>query len=985
MSTSSITILGLSCFYHDAAAAIVRDGQLIAAAAEERFTRKKHAHDFPINAINYCLKEAGIKANDLTYIVFYEKPIWKFVRILESYISTFPWSFRAFATAIPIWIKQKLRIDKIIRKELDYQGNLLFCDHHQSHAASAFLVSPFKEAAILTVDGVGEKTTTTYGIGRDNKIEIIKEIHFPHSVGLLYSAFTGYLGFKVNEGEGKVMGLAPYGEPVYMPQLDKMIKGAPDGSFRLNMKYFQYHYSAERMHNKAFCELLGAPARIPDSELTRHYKDVAASLQKKVEEVLVTIAGKLHEETGLTNLCIAGGVGLNSVANWEIRQRTAFKNIFIQPGAGDDGAAIGAAFFVWNCLLDKPRTFVLKHAFWGPGFSDEEIRDYLDEHKIRYEKLSDEELVERAAQLIADDKVVGWFRGRMEVGPGGLGARSIMGNPANLDMKDILNRKVKHREPFRPFAPSVAAEDCQNYFEMDCDSPFMLLVANVHSQWQEKLPAITHIDGTARVQTVTKTENGLYYDVCRKVGEKTGISVVIDTSFNIAGEPIVCTPHDAFHCYATTGIDRLVLGNYLLAAKNEAENTKAEAIEKHRMEVYRKKKEAANARMRHQTTLTTGKKYLFSIITILLIFLGMEFSLRFREKIKYGSWSTERMLNKGKPEPIYQRHRYTGVSLKPNSTLFDNKRGHIRINNLGFRGKDFTLAKPPGVFRVACIGGSTTFGIGASTSEKVWPQILEDLLREKYPGREFQVINAGVSGFTSAESLVNYALRVSVLEPDLVIIYHGYNDLKPNRYKGNEGVEFQSDYSHWRAPAPPQFRQDTSLLSRIGKHSMLLLKLRQEIKTSKRARKSKNIRTSDEDKFDTVLDAGVQAFKSNIRNIAAMAKSGGARVLIGTFVSRVNFNDPWEQQKEIGRDYQIYLPYLSIKGFADGIQKHNKALGDLADEMGAGLIDLATLFPKEVEYFASEQDHIHFSDKGNRLMSELCLQAIVDKQYIDGD
>lgn len=561
-----MNILGISCFYHDSAACLLQDGKVIAAASEERFTRKKHDQEFPANAIDYCLREGGITADELDYVGFYDKPFLKFERILYTYVATFPKSFPSFVKAIPLWLKQKLWIPHLIRKHLDYQGEILFIEHHMSHAASSFLVSPFQEAAILTLDGVGEWATATHAVGRDRDIEIMKEIRFPHSLGLLYSAFTYYLGFKVNSAEYKVMGLAPYGEPKYMKEINELITVVEDGSFKTNMKYFSYDYGLT-MTNKRFHELFGAPPRKPEEKLEQRHMDIARSVQQITEEIVLRMVNQIHKETGLENLCMAGGVALNCVANGRVIRETPFKNLFIQPAAGDAGGAVGVASYIHHHILDNPRTFVWDHTFLGPGFTEKEIQDYLDEIGAPYLRLERDELLKSVAKLIDEQKVIGWFQGRMEFGPRALGNRSIIADARNPKNKDVVNLKIKFRESFRPFAPTILEDHSEEYFELDRPSPYMLLVAQVREN-NRTIPSVTHVDGSARIQTVNRNENPLYYDLIEEFYRQTNCPVIINTSFNVRGEPIVCTPQDAFACFMRTNMDYLVLANFLLD-KNE--------------------------------------------------------------------------------------------------------------------------------------------------------------------------------------------------------------------------------------------------------------------------------------------------------------------------------------------------------------------------------------------------------------------------------
>lgn len=565
-----MNVLGISCYYHDSGAALVRDGQLVAAGEEERFNRKKHDSDFPKLAIEYCLKEAGITIDEVDYIGFYEKPLVKFNRILESILATWPRSYRAWLKAVPLWLTHRLNIAGDIQKQLGCDQEILYCQHHLSHAASAFLVSPFEEAAIITADGVGEWTTTAWGVGRGTQMEMRKELRFPHSVGLLFSAITSYLGFRVNDAEWKVMGLAPYGQPKYVDQFRKIVDVRDDGSIRLNLDYFAHPYSTTATINERWTELFGQPPNRPEGELTEFHRDIAHSGQEIVEEIMVKMATHVHRETGMKNVCLAGGVGLNCVANWRILKESGFRDIFIQPAAGDSGGALGTAFYIYNTVLGNPRSFRMEHALWGPQFSDAEVRDFLRQVEATYETAAEErELIDRTARMIADGKVVGWFQGRMEFGPRALGSRSLLADARNPKMKDIINAKVKFRESFRPFAPAVLKERAHEYFDMPpgMEAPYMLLVPKVLPDKHAVIPAVTHQDGTGRVQTVTEEQNGRYYRLIKRFGEITGVPVVINTSFNVRGEPIVCTPRDAYNTFVNTGIDVLVIGNYILTEK----------------------------------------------------------------------------------------------------------------------------------------------------------------------------------------------------------------------------------------------------------------------------------------------------------------------------------------------------------------------------------------------------------------------------------
>ncbi|MCS6886234.1 MAG: carbamoyltransferase [Blastocatellia bacterium] len=563
-------VLGISCFYHDSAAALVKDGSLIAAAEEERFSRQKHTSRFPSAAVRYCLSQAGITIDDVDYICFYEKPFVKFDRILTTLIAEFPRTYAAFMKALPLWLSERLWTKTVIQKYLGTEKEILFNEHHMSHAASAYFCSPFERAAILTVDGVGEWCTTAYGIGEANRITLEGEIRFPHSLGLFYSAVTAYLGFHVNDAEWKVMGLAAYGQPRYVEQFEQLLELRGDGSYRLNMDYFAFHYSTKLPFSHRFERLFGRPQRKPSEPLDEFHNDIAASAQLMIERAMVNMASALYRRYKVDALCLAGGVALNSVANWQIARRSGFKHLFIQPAAGDAGGAIGAAFSVYHLMLGQPRKFVMEHAYWGPEYSDEDIVRFLDENGIEYKQYSRDALLEETAKLIMADKVVGWFQGRMEFGPRALGARSILANPTNPDMKRIINSKIKFREWFRPFAPSVTEEDAAKYFDIgEHTSPFMLLVPEVRPEARALIPAVTHQDGTGRVQTVSRKVNPLYYDLIRAFERISGVPVIVNTSFNVRGEPIVCTPADAYNCFIRTDMDALVIGNAIVTAKTK--------------------------------------------------------------------------------------------------------------------------------------------------------------------------------------------------------------------------------------------------------------------------------------------------------------------------------------------------------------------------------------------------------------------------------
>jgi len=589
-------ILGISAYYHDSAAALMVDGEVVAAAQEERFTRKKHDHEFPHHAIEYCLSTGGLQPEDLDYVGFYDKPLLKFERLLETYLAFAPAGYRSFYKAMPLWMRQKLHLPRLIRKGLHkrYKRRVFFPEHHESHAASAFFPSPFEEAAILTLDGVGEWATASFGVGRGNRIQLTHEMHFPHSLGLLYSAFTYFTGFRVNSGEYKLMGLAPYGEPKYVDLiLDKLIDLKQDGSFRMDMSYFNYCQGLT-MTSAKMDQLFGRPPRRPESPLTEHEMDIAASIQKVTEEIVLRIGRHLHEITGMDNLCLAGGVALNCVANGRLLREGPFQDIWIQPAAGDAGGALGVCELIWHQMLDQPRKVgkidSQRGSLLGPKFGAQEIQGYLESVGATYERVPDEaQLVSRVAELLATENVVGWMQGHMEFGPRALGCRSILGDARSSKMQQVMNLKIKFRESFRPFAPSVLREKIHEYFETreHEDSPYMLLVADVradkrtHAQangaqgldklkiCRSEVPAITHVDYSARIQSVDEHRHARYYKLLRAFEERTGCPVLINTSFNVRGEPIVCTPEHAYRCFMATNMDVLVVEEFLLLKKNQ--------------------------------------------------------------------------------------------------------------------------------------------------------------------------------------------------------------------------------------------------------------------------------------------------------------------------------------------------------------------------------------------------------------------------------
>jgi len=589
-----MNILGISCFYHDSAACLLKDGEIAGAAQEERFTRKKHDFSFPVNSINWCLERAGISTKELDYVVFYDKPFIKFERILETSLAYAPSGIRQFIQAMPLWLKQKLWIKELIGRELGFRGKILFTEHHESHAASAFFPSPFKEAAVLTMDGVGEWETASFGVGRGNDLDLQYYLRFPHSLGLLYSAFTYYAGFKVNSGEYKLMGLAPYGEPKYADLiLRELIDLKEDGSFKMNMRYFGY-CNGLKMTNARFEKLFGAPPRRPETKITQKDMDIASSVQKVTEEIMLRMSRHVHTVTGMDRLCLAGGVALNCVGNGRILREGPFKEIWVQPASGDAGGALGAAMLAWHKYLGNPRTADeatdrQKASLLGPSYSDSSIEDFLKKERAPYKKLSYSDIPGIVSDLIMEGNVIGWFQGQLEFGPRALGSRSIIGDARNPDMQSRMNLKIKFRESFRPFAPAVLKEKASEWFELKAESPYMLLVAQVKQDKRidsckfpvsvsgfDKLkversliPSVTHVDYSARIQTISRSDNPLFYGMINEFYKKTGCPVIINTSFNVRGEPLVCTPLDAYKCFMRTQMDYLVIGCFLLSKKDQ--------------------------------------------------------------------------------------------------------------------------------------------------------------------------------------------------------------------------------------------------------------------------------------------------------------------------------------------------------------------------------------------------------------------------------
>ncbi len=953
-------ILGLSFAYHDSAAALVVDGELVAAASEERFTRKKHTSAFPARAIQYCLHEAGITPKDLTHVVFYEKPFVKFDRILTTYTSTWPRSWGAFRKALPVWMRDKLWVKQEIADHLQTDAEILFCEHHLSHAASTFLASPFEKAAILTLDGVGEWETSACGIGEGNSIRLDRHIDYPHSLGLFYSALTAYLGFRVNDAEWKVMGLAPYGEPRYVEQFRELIDIAPDGSFALDMRYYAHHISESSMLTELFETHFGQKRRDPNSELAQFHKDIARSGQAIVEEAMTKIALDLHQRYGVDYICIGGGVGLNSVGNFRIIEKTPFKDIFIQPAAGDDGAAIGAALYVANCVLGLPRKFQMKHAYFGPGFDDLEVESTLRRLGCQYQKYDDAGLVARAADLLMEGQVIGWCQGRMEFGPRALGSRSILADPRRAEMKDVINAKVKYREWFRPFAPSVCKESAGIYFDLDIDSPFMLLVPKVRDQWRDKLPAITHQDGTGRVQTVEPHINPRYYALIKAFGQKSGVDVVLNTSFNVRGEPVVCTPEDAVRCYEKTGIDHLVMGNFVVSTKRDVQSYSMEEINAldvvPQLRIERRREDQ-------------GFAHAFGsfVVFLLVAFAGLELATRGLELVRFGNWSGAAL----EQPAIYQPRSLFKHALVPGSRLVterDGKPVEVQINSHGLRGPETTVQKPAGRLRVACLGGSTTFDTGGFTDAGTWPRLLEAQLRKAHPGRDIEVLNFGVPGYTAADNVAQLALDVGRFAPDVVVLFQGYNDLSALSQPAAKGS--------YADPTPTP-----GAASLLHDHSLLVRRLK-AWRMSGRQQDYGNAVGIEAERKDELPPGAPEAFAATVRSFVALTRGLGAQpVLVTQVYPYVAENN---QQIEVtdaslAKSALYFRPHLTAKGLRSNSKAFNDLLRKAAADQGATLVDAA----RQMAYTKAEFiDDIHFSASGSEKFANVVgegLRPALDK------
>ena len=953
----STRILGLSFAYHDSAAALLVDGQLIAAASEERFSRRKHTSAFPQLAIQYCLETAGLTPKDLTHVVFYEKPFVKLDRILTTYVSTWPRSYKAFAKALPVWMRDKLWIKQEIADHLQTDAEILFCEHHLSHAASAFLCSPFERAAVLTLDGVGEWETATCGIGEGNQIRLERHIDYPHSLGLFYSALTAYLGFRVNDAEWKVMGLAPYGEPRYVDAFRELIDIAADGSFALDMRYYAHHLSESSMLMDLFETHMGQPKRSPNAELTQFHKDIARSGQAIVEEAMVKIGRDLHQRYGVDKIVIGGGVGLNSVGNFRILEQTPFTDIFIQPAAGDDGAAIGAALYIYHCVLGHPRQFQMKHAYFGPEFDDVAIETTLRSLGCQYEKLTEDALIEKTAQLLVDGQVLGWFQGRMEFGPRALGNRSIIADPRNVAMKDIINAKVKYREWFRPFAPSVAKESAGIYFDLDVDSPFMLLVPKVRDAWRDKLPAITHEDGTGRVQTVEAEINPRYYKLIKQFGKLSGVDVVLNTSFNVRGEPVVCTPEDAIRCYEKTGIDYLVMGNFIVSQKRAQQSYSMEEINE--LDV------VPEAKVQHRDTGGIASQIGTLVIALAVIFGVLEVGVRALELVRFGDISGQSL----EPPSIYQDHPRLGHILVPGSHLETHapaREADVRINALGLRGPETVLHKPAGRLRVACLGGSTTFGTGEKDDAHTWPRVLEAKLRASLTGKDsalagqdLEVLNFGVPGYDAADNLDQLMLQVAAMQPDVVLLFQGYNDLATLTLPEGHGTYLAS-----HQPPPPR--------GWLADHSLLV----RRFQTWRNGRKQREQLADSSHRKDTLPEQAPKSWQQTVQLFVGGVRAMGARPVVVTQVAPFA---PEGGQKQLGDDQKLletalqFRPYLTPKGLRDGMRNFNALARDVAQQQQATLIDAAKILMYSSEDFV---DDVHFSDAGSAHFAEAIAPAV---------
>ena len=943
-------ILGLSFAYHDAAAALLVDGDLVAAASEERFTRRKHTSEFPAKAIQYCLEEAGLLPKDLTHVVFYEKPFVKFDRILTTYTSTWPKSYGAFSKALPVWMRDKLWLKQTIAEHLNTDAEMLFCEHHLSHAASAFLASPFEKAAILTLDGVGEWETATCGVGNGADFTLDRHIDYPHSLGLFYSALTAYLGFRVNDAEWKVMGLAPYGEPKYVEQFKEVIDIAPDGSFALDMRYFAHHTSESSMLTGLFEQHFGQLRRDPNSELTQFHKDIARSGQAIVEESMVGIANDLHKRHGCDNIVIGGGVGLNSVGNFRILEKTPFKDIFIQPASGDDGAAIGAALYIYHCVLGNPRKFQMRHAYYGPGYDDLAVETALRKLGVHYTKYEGDTVCDKAAELLMQGQVLGWFQGRMEFGPRALGNRSIIADPRNAAMKDIINAKVKYREWFRPFAPSVLKHMAAKYFELEVDSPFMLLVPRVRDEWREQLPAITHQDGTGRVQTVEQELNPRYFRLIEAFGRQSGVDVVLNTSFNVRGEPVVCSPEDAVRCFEKTGIDHLVIGSFIVSEKRAMQTYSLAEINE--LDIVPEMRIARKGDAGGSFSHAFGSL----ILTVLAVFAVLELSVRCLEVARFGSWS-----GAGLEQPIiYTPDRVFGNVLTPGTELKSNNGKsdiHVQINSLGWRGPETTVAKPAGRIRVACLGGSTTFGTSERDDAHTWVRQLEGQLRQKVPGADIEVLNFGVPGYELMRNLEQLIRVVPQFAPDYVVLFQGYNDT----------ASLGTGVYQLEAPPATGWMHDHSLLVRRWK----------AWRSSRAQRDPEAVAERNLLRKDNLPPQALATFEATLRAFVATAGTLHVQPIV---VTQVCPFAPDGGQVAVGTDEFLlskglqFRPHLTPKGLRDSVRAINglerKVAADTAPTV---LIDAAKEWPFTADDFF---DDIHFTEQGSTRFATLLADRI---------
>lgn len=776
-------ILGISCYYHDSSACILRDGEIIAAADEERFSRKKHDNSFPNDAINFCLDYAGIGIEEVEYIAFYEKPLLKFDRLLEQHIANYPRSLKLFLKTTPSWLKDKLRIISKVKK-LGYKGSIHFVPHHHAHAASAFYTSDFDESAIYTVDGVGEWATTTFGFGKDNKLSIDKQISFPHSIGLFYSTITAFLGFSVNNSEYKVMGLSAYGEMnrdknKYYKIFKDIVDVKDDGSFRLDMQYFKYDWS-DRMPSRKMEEALGLKIRKESEEINQAHKDIAAGMQLITEDVVIKSINHIRDIYDTDNLVIAGGVGLNSVINGKILSQSKFKNIWIQPHSGDGGTSMGAALYSYYSILENKRIPKrMNDAYLGPEESSDNIKQFIKERDIKYTEFkSREELISTVTDMLVDNKVIGWFQGRMEWGPRALGNRSILANPMNPDAQELLNTKVKHRETFRPFAPVVLADRAQEFFECDIPVPhptdYMLMVYPIKKKWHKEIPSVTHVDGSGRLQTIRRSQNSLYYDLIKSFGDRTGIPILINTSFNIRGEPIVCTFDDAYRCMMGTEIDALIAGNFLILREENLNNT-PETTSINNNSTY--------------SLLDKVKIPIINIIVLITLISLLEIASRIYINDTYINWNRAEGHSEAREELF--------VRSDDSTLIYENNTNHEWINNWGARDiRDYQINKKEDVNRVVIIGDSVTYGSGVSIFSN-FPGLLNKRIQNSQLDNNYELLSFGVPGYGTEQQLRLLESKIMQFDPDIILWGYTLNDPASLRY--HDVIFLGSSFNNYRS------------------------------------------------------------------------------------------------------------------------------------------------------------------------------------------